>query len=178
MARVLIVSYSRSGRTRRAAQLLARKLDADLDELTERANRRGARGYLSAGLAGVLGREAVLTGRRRDPSAYDLVVLATPVWSGSVSAPMRAYLRQYASLLPEVAFLVTCGGAGAEAAIGQLRALSNRDPETQAVLTDASFNRGDLEDELLDLAGRIQSHLRVRTELPVTPSDAAPPPGM
>jgi menaquinone-dependent protoporphyrinogen IX oxidase len=176
MGRVLVVYYSRTGRTRRAVQALARMVDCDLDELTEVADRGGVRGYLSAAMAGMLGRKAVLKGERRDPSSYDLVVLATPVWSGAISPAMRTYLEQHATVLPEVAFLITCGGARSQAAVQQMRALSNRDPEAVAVLNDSNFERGALEQDLLDFTGKLETHLRLQVPLPVTPSDAAPPP--
>lgn len=178
MARVLCVYYSRTGRTRRAVQALARKLDCDFDELRERNRREGPLGYLSAVIAGAFGKRGVLIGARQDPSAYELVILATPVWSGAVSVAMRTYLREHASVLPEVAFLVTCGGAGAEDALEQLGELANRNPVASAKLDDANFSRNTLEEDLLDFIARIENHLRLRNELPVTPSDAAPPPMM
>src|ERR1035438_9280213 len=48
----------------------------------------------------------------RDPTRYDLVIVGTPVWGWSLSAPVRSFLSNHARRLPKVAFFVTEGGGG------------------------------------------------------------------
>jgi hypothetical protein len=46
----------------------------------------------------------------RDPSAYELVIVCTPVWAWHVSPPVHAYLALTKEHLPSVAFVVVSAG--------------------------------------------------------------------
>ena len=45
-SKCLLVYYSRTGFTRRAAEEIARRLDCDIEEITEKKKRSSAIGYL------------------------------------------------------------------------------------------------------------------------------------
>ena len=83
MRKTLVVYYSKTGNTRTVAQAIAGKLSCDLDEITE------------GGAA------------QRDPSAYDLVVVGTPVNGFNTSIPIQGYLKENRDKLPNVAFYAT-----------------------------------------------------------------------
>ena len=93
MSDILIVYYSRSGRTRLLAEKLAALLDADLAEIKERKDRRGALGFIGAACTNILRRPVELTDA---PPLGDhrTVILGTPVWTFGLSAPVRRYVRQ------------------------------------------------------------------------------------
>ncbi len=46
--KVLIVYYSRSGQTRNIAEVIAKKLGAELEEIVDHRNRKGLLGFLPA----------------------------------------------------------------------------------------------------------------------------------
>lgn len=126
--RALVVYYSRSGHTRTVAEALARALGADVEELRDPTERRGVLGYLRSGLEAGLGLLAPIRAPEHDPSRYDLVVVGGPVWSGGVPSPIRTYLWLERARLPRTAFLVTCGGFGAERVLEQMGALAGKKP--------------------------------------------------
>jgi flavodoxin len=45
----LVLFYSRSGNTRRVAEMIARQLEADIQELVDKKGRAGMLGFLRAG---------------------------------------------------------------------------------------------------------------------------------
>jgi flavodoxin len=126
--RCLVVYYSRTGNTRGVAVEIARRLSADLEQLTEPRDRRGVWGFLRSAFEARLGRTTTLRPIAKDPAAYDLVVVGTPVWSESVSCPVRTYLEHNRPRLPRVAFFLTHGGRGRQRVFGQMRDLAGRAP--------------------------------------------------
>lgn len=93
MSDILVVYYSRTGRTRLVAEALADLLGAELGEITEKQDRSGPIGYLAATKDAVLKRDTELTGA---PSVSEktLVVLGMPVWMGRPPPAVRAYLSR------------------------------------------------------------------------------------
>ena len=89
--KVLVVYYSRTGYTKRVAHSLARRLNADLDEIGTDP-RFGARGYLRCALESLLKLQTTIHTPQHDPAAYGLVLLGGPVWVWGLSSPLRSYL--------------------------------------------------------------------------------------
>jgi len=132
--KTLVVFYSRTGTTKVAAERLAQLFGWDCDELIDRRNRAGAAGYARCLFDAVLQRTTELAPTRFDPSQYELVILATPIWSSAVSCAVRTYLSANASRMKSVAFLCTHGGSGAGAVLRQLERLAGKRPAATLVL--------------------------------------------
>ena len=106
-SRVLVVYYSRTGTTRKVAETLKQELKADLEEIIDKKNREGLKGWLMAGRdAGNKALTEILE-PTRNPKNYDLVVIGSPVWNDTVSTPIRTYLTKYRGSLSKVAFFTT-----------------------------------------------------------------------
>lgn len=123
MKNVLVVYYSRSGYTQRVAERLARALDADLEAIRERHGRRGLLGFLRSAVDAMTHREPVIAAPVHDPARYRRVVIGSPVWEASVSAPVRSYLKQHGGRIRRAALFCTCGSSGAEEALAEMAAL-------------------------------------------------------
>lgn len=149
-ARVLVVYYSRSGVTARAAKALAGRLGADLEEIVERSDRSGPLGFVGSIIDVLRERPSTIDATKHDPSSYELVVIATPVWAHRVATPVRTWLAAYRARLPHVAFLCTFGGSGAEQALGQMADISGRSPLARCQI-DARDVRDGAQVRLLDI---------------------------
>ena len=120
--KTLVVYYSRSGRTRVASEKLAGLLGASVEELREKGvDRSGAMGYMKAGRDAMQKRAVELEPLKEDPAAFDLVVLAGPVWAFTVCPAIRAYLAAHAGAIARAAFVCTQGGSGAPRACSATR---------------------------------------------------------
>lgn len=126
--RVLVAFYSRSGNTRRVAHVIAEELRADVEEIIDRRERRGILGYLRAGRDAWRRRETSIDSPRADPGSYDLVIVGSPVWSGSLTPAIRTYLACYRNALPELAFFITHGGSARERVLRQMIEVAGRVP--------------------------------------------------
>nr|MBC7245894.1 NAD(P)H-dependent oxidoreductase [Chloroflexota bacterium] len=114
--KVLVVFHSSSGNTKKVGQAIAERLSAAVEEIQEVNPRpvdirgKGLRNFLNMGFVvfhALTNRTVPIKAAQHDPADYDLVVIGTPVYASSLSAPVRAYLRQYSSRCKEVAFFST-----------------------------------------------------------------------
>jgi hypothetical protein len=157
---VLVAYYSRSGHTKRLARAIATALDADLEEIHDPTDRSGLLGYLRSGLEAYAGVLAGVEHPRRDPTDYDVVVVGTPVWSMSVSTPVRTYLWHERERLPQVAFAATLGGMGDERAFEQMKALAGRAPIATVAVRERALEHGPPRDEIARFAAAVLARAR------------------
>ena len=146
--KTLIAWYSNSGTTAVVAERIAALLGAELDSIKESNPRprmvvdgdkvEASSGAMTkAGMAAVFGIGSSIVESRRDPSEYDLVVVGTPVWCGSLTPPVRTYLSRHRKALPQVAFSCTAGDPAKLRAFEQMRKIAGKEPvATLAVKSD------------------------------------------
>jgi NAD(P)H-dependent FMN reductase len=142
---VLVVCFSRTGRTRAVAELLARELDAAIETLDDPTPRAGRLGYLRCSRDALLRRAPRIAPLAHDLAKFDLVLIGTPVWNASPSAPMRAFLLRERARLPDVAFFLSHGGFGAPRVFAAMRALAGRAPRATLAIRARHFARDEVE---------------------------------
>jgi flavodoxin len=105
--KTLIVYYSRTGRTKKIAEEINKVLDGDIEEVQDMKPRSGIIGWLGAGKDA--GSKTLTTIKRveKDPSQYDLIVIGSPTWNGSVTTPIRTYIEKYKNSLRKIALFST-----------------------------------------------------------------------
>ena len=117
---ILVVYYSRTGKTRLVAEKLAGLLGADVEEITEEKNRSGVLGYLVAGKDALLKRRAELT---RVPSVdgREAVVIGMPVWGFRPPPAIRAYVETVDLSGKAVCAFCTYDGSGGDRTLEAMR---------------------------------------------------------
>ena len=100
----LLVYYSRSGTTRTVAKEVARNLSCDTEEIVSRKN-RFFWGTLTCIHDQLFDRDDDIEPIRKDPSTYDRLIVASPVWVHRISSPMRTFLK-YSGLKGKTVCLV------------------------------------------------------------------------
>ena len=138
----LVVYFSRTGTTKRVAESIAKALGADIEAIHEPADRRGIRGYARSALDASMSRWVPIAPLGHDPTRYDLVVVGSPVWVASLSAPVRAFLARYAHRLPKLAFFVTMGGSGDRRVLRQMSQVAGAEPAAALTLTQRDVEQG------------------------------------
>ena len=72
-----------------------------------------------------------------NPSDYDMVLIGTPVWVGSVVSAVRSYIKRHRKHLKAIAFFCTAGEPEKQRALSQMRKLAKCEPvATLAVRAD------------------------------------------
>jgi len=91
-----------------------------------------------------------------DPSAYDRVFVLTPVWSWSLSPPMRSWLRLMKGKLPAAAFVTVSGDTKPDKIVAMMIKESGTTPKTFAGFGDKDFLTENRETYVGKLTGLIE----------------------
>ncbi len=123
----LVVFYSRSGNTRKAGELIAAEINADIDEIKDKKKRDGIRGFMGGGFDAFKKRETRIE-HKKNPAGYGLVVVGTPIWAGTMAPAIRSYLKT--NKLKNVAFFSTAGSGSNGKAFREMEGLSGKPVKT------------------------------------------------
>lgn len=108
--KILILYYSRTGRTERLAQRLADSLGADLERLICKRYDGSFWRYLLAGYDSLTEKHPAVSPLRKNPADYDLVLLGFPIWTSYPAVPVRSFLSGNPDLPEKVGLFLTYGG--------------------------------------------------------------------
>jgi len=159
MSRILIVYYSRSGYTKRAAEALAERLDASLLLIEEQRSRRGVFGYLRSAWEALRRIDADIALPAVNLADFDLVLIGTPVWASRPSSPARTFAGRHRGRIKRAALFCTLGGSGAEAALAALQQVLGRAPLATLALTDRELDSGAAGAKIDSFAATVRANL-------------------
>ncbi len=155
--RVLIVYYSRSGMNRKIAEELQKLLGSDIEGLVDLTNRSGILGFIFGGRDAFLKRTTRIRPVEKKPEDYDLMVICTPVWAGTISPAVRTYLKESGGNIKNFAFLSVSGsGEGNIAALHHIEALLNKKAVASLLLKDREVVRELYREKLVNFARDIR----------------------
>lgn len=108
--KILIVYYSRSGNTKKVINQIKLELDCDSDEIIDLKDRSGIIGWIVGGKDALFNKSTEIT-NKINPQNYDLIIIATPVWVGTMVPAIKAYINKYNLKNKQFAFIATYGGS-------------------------------------------------------------------
>ncbi len=135
----LLVYYSRSGYTRKAAEEIARHLDCDIEEIIEKKNRDGAVGYLVGIKDSVINKRVDIEPPQNDPAEYETVIIGTPVWANKPCLPVIEWMRQMGGQVAASAFFLTTRMSGVESTFEKMEELTDCKPLAALALKNAEM---------------------------------------
>lgn len=119
--KTLVVYYTRTGKSKFAAETIAAELGADIEEVIDLKNRQGRLAYMSCGRDATKGKETEIAPTKRNPADYDLIVIAQPVWAWSPTPAIRTYVNKNDLSGKKVALFF--GGSNLREAVEKTKAL-------------------------------------------------------
>ena len=137
MDSIMVVCYSYTGISRRAAQLLCSHHGWPLGEISEVE----ARGTWRCVLDSLLRRQPAIRYQGPDPGDFRTVVLVAPIWMYRLAGPMRSFVVHHKDTLQRVAVIVTMNAAGASNAFGEIARLLGH-----GLVDAAAFKAREIED--------------------------------
>jgi len=126
--KALVVYYSRTGHTKEIAETIADMLSCSREEIIDTKKRSGPLGFMRSGYQTKKKSLTDIKDLETDVSVYDLVIVGTPVWAGTVSVPVRTFLHQYKDMLKSVAFFSTHGGEDTQDEFNEMEAVCGKSP--------------------------------------------------
>lgn len=108
----LVIFYSLEGNTKFIAEAVAEAIDADLLELkpVKEISKKGLFKYLHGAKQAIKKEQPPLLPLDKDPEAYDLIILGTPVWACTYSSPVHTFLSQNKLVNKKIVLFCCHGG--------------------------------------------------------------------
>jgi flavodoxin len=92
--RTLIVYYTRTGHTKMVAEKLAKKFNADLEQLIDTHKRTGAFGVSSAAKDAIFENTTAIVPLKHNLKDYNVILIGSPTWSADMVPAVRTFVIQ------------------------------------------------------------------------------------
>lgn len=178
--KILVVYYSRSGKTKKVAEEIARKLHADIEEIKTAEKYSGFLGYQRALFQAIFDRVPKIERVKKNLADYDLIVIGGPLWGGSMSAPIRSFITKYADKFSNLAFFSSQGGKyGKENLFEQMKFVTGCSPWATLAVSNREMENGNFKKSTSAFVNKLQhgnlkpeknhskNHIRKKTYAPV-----------
>lgn len=146
--KALVAYYSRTGTTKKIGDGIAKELNCDVEEIIDTENRSGILGWIKSGRAGTQKALSKIKPTGKDPSAYDIVIIGTPIWAGNMASPVRTYITENKEKFKKVAFFCTEGSSGDEATFKEIATITGKSPEGTLAIRKKNISDGSYNDKL------------------------------
>ena len=132
----LLVFYSRTGRTKKIAELISTEMNCEYEEILDTKKRKGfIIGFIKCGLAATREKLTIIKEIQKDPKLYDAVILGTPIWNKRMTPAIRTYITENKNRFKSVAFYCTMGGKGGPQTFESMRKLCEKTPVSTLAIT-------------------------------------------
>jgi len=155
--KALIVYYSRTGTTRKLAQAIHTLIDSDMEEIIDTVKRSGILGYIRSGFQGLRKKLTAIEKTRSDPSKYDITIIGTPVWVGTMTPAIKTYIHEQEKQFMKVAFFSTYGGKDTQNAFSDMGKLCGKQPVSLLGLRRKEVDKGDYIEKVRDFLSEMEA---------------------
>lgn len=138
----LVAYYSRTNITKKLAEEIAGKTNADIEEIMPKVNYQGKLGYIRGGKDAMSEKVIDLEELKYNPEDYDVVYLGTPIWAGKASTPLYSYIKQNEGKFKNVKFFITAGGKGFDSTLKHLESITQK-PQATLTLTTKEVKKNE-----------------------------------
>lgn len=152
MKKISIVYYSKTGNTKKIAEELSKKLNADIDQIIDLKNRKGFFNWFIAGRDGMK-KNLTRIKYSKNPSKYDLVIIGTPVWGWNMVPAIRTYLMQ--NKIKKIAFFSTSGGTNVTQTFLDMESVSEK-PIAKLSILEKEVKENKYNDKLNEFVKKIK----------------------
>jgi flavodoxin len=158
--KALVVFYSRTGVTKKAAEAISSTLKCDIEEIIDTKDRKGVIGYLTSGRDAMKKKLAEIKDTKYNPSFYDLTIIGSPVWAHHMASPIRAYISKNKVNFKNIALFCTMGGSGAESVLGEMGNLCGKDAISRLGLKTKDILSGQSDQKIKTFVDEIRGKIR------------------
>ena len=120
----IVLFYSLSGQTKRAAEEISTRLNLDLLEI-ETVRHMPKNRLLSVFIGGAMAQFGLCPSIKASSISleqYDYIILGTPVWAGKCAAPVKSFIKKY-GIDKTIAIFTSSGSGENEKCIEELKSV-------------------------------------------------------
>ncbi len=141
--KVIVVYFSRTGKTKAIAREISNKLGCAIEEIKTPVSYSGFLGYQMAAIQATFGMTPEIKSLQSNLNDFDLVILGGPVWAGGICGPLRSFIQNYKKDFKNVAFIATQrGNSGRLRIFDKLKVSTGRPPLAALSVTERDFKSG------------------------------------
>lgn len=119
--KTIILYYSRTKKTSKAAETLADELSADIVKIEDLKDRSGVLNYISASMDAMRENKTNIRPSAIDLSEYELIYIGTPVWAGNPAPAILTLIDNCNFQGKDIILFATLGGSGGKKTIERMR---------------------------------------------------------
>ena len=158
--KILIVYYTRTSTTRKVAETIQMELahkgaQVDSERIVDMTSRTGGIGYLKGGRDVIFKRTTRIEPAKHNPADYDLIIMGTPVWVGTMAPAIKVYLSQFQQHMKEVAFFTTQGGTKRQRVFDDLKVAVKKEPVAELMLTTLEVRNKEFRQKLSEFVDKL-----------------------
>ena len=164
--RPIIIYYSRTGTNQKLCQELQKTLNCDMEQIIDKKDRGGIWNYLLAGWDAFSKKLTQIEALKKELPAYDLVIIGTPLWVGTLPPATRTFLRQNKNIIKRIAVIsVSMKGKSNRNALAAIEAESGRKSEPNLILGEKEYKQGIYRSKFEDFVRGIQVFQKLKGDL-------------
>lgn len=108
--KILVVYFTVTGNNKLLAEMVSKKLGADLEAISTPRKYKGFFGMFRMMSDGKKPESIPLDTMSKNPADYDLTILCAPVWGGHLGGPAKAFLLKQRGSIKKLAAILSVGG--------------------------------------------------------------------
>ncbi len=140
----LVMYYSRSGTTKKVAEKIADILNCDREEIVPLRKHTGLIGWIISGYEAARKKLPEIVDVKKSLDTYDAIIIGTPVWAGTMSSPVRAFIRAYGDRFKKIGCFATKGGDRESRACNEIADMVGRQSEAILELRKKDVEREEI----------------------------------
>ncbi len=156
--KILVVYYSRTGRTQKVGHTISSLLNCDCEEIIDLKNRKGFFGWLSAAFDALRKKMTTIQPTKYNPKDYDFVIIGTPNWAGMPTPAIRTYLNQNIGNIKNIAFFCTQGSSDIGKVFTEMEAICQIKPKMVLMIRETDVKNNIFADKVQSFIEKLKNY--------------------
>ncbi len=116
----IVIYYSRTKNTKKVAEVIARKYNTEILEVSDKRKRNGILGFIKGGYDSLFEKDTKIEYEKLDLNDYDTIFIGTPVWASKPTPAIVQFIKENEFSGTNCVTFATMMGSGGETTINVL----------------------------------------------------------
>lgn len=116
----IVIYYSRTKNTKKVSEVIARKYNTEILEVSDKRKRNGILGFIKGGYDSLFEKDTKIEYEKLDLNDYDTIFIGTPVWASKPTPAIVQFIKENEFSGTNCVTFATMMGSGGETTINVL----------------------------------------------------------